>query len=200
MISLKPLLVFGLDIAMEVLSGVIALLVGFYAGRGYRLTGERLFLYLNISFLLMGVGLTVDGVAGIYGALMRARGIPPYGVLVAGELFMYACEAAAFIVLAALYTRWKPEVLPAALALGWYNPGLELLLVGLSLYVALQALSRVKIGEGKFVVAGFSLLAVSHLSFMASSLFILAYLLGHAAQLAGFTLFLAVVWEARRSR
>ena len=197
---MKALLVFGLDIAMEMLSGVIALLVGFYAGRGYRLTGEKLFLYLNISFLLMGVGLAVDGIASVYGALMMKKGASPYAVLAAGELFMYAAETAAFIVLAALYTRWKPEILPAALALGWYNPGLELLLVGLSLYVTLQAVSRAKIGESRFVVAGFSLLAVSHLSFMMSSLFIPAYLLGHAAQLAGFALFLAVVLEARRSR
>lgn len=42
-----------------------AMAVAFQAMKGYRLARERTLLYLNFSFLLLGAGLLVDGLANL---------------------------------------------------------------------------------------------------------------------------------------
>lgn len=48
---------------MEFIAFAIAIAVAFQALKGYRLAKERTLLYLNMSFILLGAGLFIDGLA-----------------------------------------------------------------------------------------------------------------------------------------
>lgn len=50
---------------MEFIAFAIAMAVAFQAMKGYRLARERTLLYLNFSFLLLGAGRLVDGLANL---------------------------------------------------------------------------------------------------------------------------------------
>ncbi len=66
-----PFWFFGFDSFMEFIAFAIAMAVAFQAMKGYTLSRERTLLYLNISFLLLGAGLLVDGLANLIVLLSR---------------------------------------------------------------------------------------------------------------------------------
>ena len=66
-----PIWFFGFDSLMEFIAFAIATAVALQAMKGYTLTRERTLLYLNISFLLLGAGLLVDGLANLVVLLSR---------------------------------------------------------------------------------------------------------------------------------
>jgi len=185
---------------MEFIASVIAIAVAYQAMKAYRLAKERTLLYLNLSFVLIGVGLLVDGLSNLIVLLARAQ----RGSLFIFNLgytinFLAQLVAYGLLVFAYLYqTRSMGQIALAALPIMFIerNAFTELILIFLLFYVATQTAMNYSVNKNVnalLVFGAFASLAVAHVFFL---LFILApvfYPLAYIAQLFGFLLLLAML-------
>ncbi len=201
-----PLWFFGFDSLMEFMGFAIAFAVAFQALKGYRLSNERTLLYLNLSFILIGAGLLVDGLANVILALARVPRaflfLYPFGYTInfIAQLFAYGLLVFAYI----QQTRnVSSQLLMAALPILFseYNAVTELILLFLLVYIATQTAVNYSINKSEtaFLVFGaFSSLAVAHLFFLLFALDQIFFALAHVAQLFGFLLLLAMLLRVNR--
>ena len=97
-----------LSSTLEVVEGLVAMLTCYLALRFYSLARERLFLALFTSFLILGLGLLIHGLAAGVVLLMAPRLRPSTFVLTLRSLALTLsiCEAFAYGLLAYSYTRY----------------------------------------------------------------------------------------------
>ena len=185
---------------MEFIAAVIAIAVAYQAMKAYGLSKERTLLYLNLSFVLIGAGLLVDGLSNL--VVLLARG--ERGSLLIFNLgytinFLAQLVAYGLLVFAYLYqTRSMGSVALAAVPIMFIerNAFTELILIFLLFYIATQTAMNYSVNKSVnalFVFGAFTTLAVAHIFFL---LFILApvfYPLAYLAQLFGFLLLLAML-------
>jgi len=192
---------FGFDSLMEFIAFVIAIAIANQALKGYRLSKEKTLLYLNISFVLIGAGLLVDGLSSLIVLLEGARRgflyafAVGYSIYFVAQLLAYGLLVYAYIYQARSVT--SPALLAAVPLLFFErNVVTELILIFLLVYIATQTginYSINKTTNSMLVFGAFVSLVVAHGFFLIFIVAPIFFPLAHIAQLLGFLLLLAML-------
>ncbi len=186
---------------MEFIAFTIAIAVAYQALKGYRLSKERTLLYLNLSFVLLGAGLLIEGLSNLVVVLARFhRGFLILAPI--GYTINFITQVLAYGVLIFTYVQQTRkigvEVAMAALPLLLFerNAFTELILIFLLAYIAIQTVINYSINKtttSLLVLGAFVSLVVSHMFFLLFTLVPLFFAFAHIAQLFGFLLLLAML-------
>lgn len=200
----------GVDIVMELVSSLIALVIAYYAAIGYKATLSRSLLHLNISFSLLGCGLLVDGLlTSLSIAILKSSQNEALMLFKSSIAILYVCEFIAFGLLLYSYLRMGLRGSLATFSLSslalmrGYIPVLEALLVIMLLLIFIQAISNAsssKTKESMLVSMAFLSLCLSHIFFMLIRIWIFSYIIAHLLQLLGFVFLLAMLLIVRSKR
>ena len=200
----------GFDATMEIISGIICLAIGYFSVKGYKTTSERTLLFLNISFSFLGVGLLMDGFLSIYVyylKIFRSRVLVSPIILGFGSWIFFFTEIFAYGLLAYTYASrtfgMTAGVLAVPIIFKDISPLVEIILIFLLAYLAYQSMVNYSIkrhSRSLLVLIGFTLLLLSHVLFLTSTSYSLAYVVAHLAQFAGFSSFLAMLTRVLYSR
>jgi hypothetical protein len=198
---------FGFDSLMEFIAFVIAIAVAYEALKGYRLAKERTLLYLNLSFVLLGAGLLIDGLASMLVLLSRFhRALLFLSGL--GYTIDFVAQLLAYGLLVFVYIQQTrsvgAQVAMAALPIVFFehNSVTELILLFLLAYIATQTAINYSINKSTnaFLVFGaFASLSIAHLFFLLYTLLPIFFPFAHIAQLFGFLLLLAMLLRVTQS-
>jgi hypothetical protein len=192
---------------MEFIGFAIAFAVAYQALKGYRLSKERTLLYLNFSFVLLGVGLLVDAFASLVVLIshfLRAL-LYLYNV---GYTISFVAQLIAYGILVVAYlqqTRGTPGQLAAigAVTVVFFerNAITELILLFLIVYITAQTAINYSLNKNTntlLVFGAFASLSLAHLFFLMFILIPIFFPLAHIAQLTGFLLLLAMLLRVNR--
>ena len=192
----------GFDSAMQLVDATIAFAIGYYALKGYRLVRERTLLFLHFSFVLIGVGLLVDGIVTI--PALAFRGLSP--IIAVSYLLRISVEIAAYALLLFAYVRHTrssiSETTLSAMVL-YYHPLPEIVVFFLVAYLAAQAAMNYSVKKERnslLVFIGFALLSVSHMFFILPPILRLFFVVAHVSQLLGFFALLTMLLRVARTR
>jgi len=186
---------------MEFVASVIALAVAYQAMKAYKLAKEHSLLYLNLSFVLIGTGLVVDGLANLIVVLARVQRGFLYFFSV-GYTINFLAQLVAYGLLVFAYLHQTRNVGPAVMAAALpvmfieRNAFTELILIFLLVYVATQTAMNYSVNKNVnalLVFGAFATLAIAHVFFLLFVLIPFFYPLAHVAQLFGFLLLLAML-------
>jgi hypothetical protein len=199
----------GFDSLMEFIAFAIALAVAYQALRGYKLSSEKTLLYLHFSFVLLGAGLLIDGLASIIVLFSR---------FYRGLLFLYAfgytinfvAQVVAYGILVVAYLRQTRNVsveMTAAVPLMSIlfferSAYAELVLIFLLVYLTAQMGINYNINRttnALLVFGAFASLALAHFFFLMFVLAAIFFPLAHIAQLFGFLLLLAMLLRVNQA-
>jgi len=186
---------------MEFIASIIAIAIANQALKGYNLSKEKTLLYLNISFVLIGAGLLVDGLTSLIVDLAGARPgfLYPFAV---GYSINFVAQVIAYGLLVYAYIHQARSVPgPAVLAAVPFlffrrNAVTELILVFLLAYIAIQTGTNYGVNKSKnalLVFAAFVSLSIAHVFFLIFTVAPIFYPFAHVAQLVGFLLLLAML-------
>ena len=186
---------------MEFIAFTIAIAVAYQALKGYRLSKERTLLFLNLSFVLLGAGLLIEGLSNFVVVLARFhRGFLILAPI--GYTINFITQVLAYGVLIFTYVQQTRkigvEVAMAAVPLLLFerNAFTELILIFLLAYIAIQTAINYSINKtttSLLVLGAFVSLVVSHMFFLLFTLVPLFFAFAHIAQLFGFLLLLAML-------
>jgi hypothetical protein len=196
---------------MEFIAFVIAIAIANQALKGYKLSKEKTLLYLNLSFVLIGAGLLVDGLASLIVFLVGVRHgfLYPFAV---GYTINFLAQAIAYGLLVYAYVHQARSVgesptaaLAAAVPSLFFarNAFTELILLFLLVYIATQTGINYSINKGTnslLVFGAFLALAISHVFFLIFTVAPVFYPFAHIAQLCGFLLLLAMLLRVNRPK
>ena len=193
---------------MEIIAFIIAMAVAYQAMKGYNLSKERTLLYLNLSFVLLGAGLLIEGLSNFLVVLARFhRGFLVLAPL--GYTINFITQVLAYGVLIFTYVQQTRkigvEVAMAAVPLLMFerNAFTELILIFLLAYIAIQTAINYSINKttvSLLVLGAFVSLVISHLFFLLFTLVPVFFAFAHTAQLFGFLLLLAMVLRVNHAR
>jgi len=184
---------------MEIVVAFIALAIGFYAIKCFKVTSERSFLYLDASFTLLAIGFLTDSLVTLYVRFVLEDIVKFRFLLSVGNWILFIAEIIAYGLLAYLYFRQAyaiaiPAVIPYVLR--EHNPIAEIVLIVLLSYVVLQSAKSYSFNKSDgalLVTIGFSLILASHVLFLLAIKWGLSYILAHIAQLLGFLCLLTML-------
>lgn len=186
---------------MEFIAFTIAIAVAYQALKGYRLSKERTLLFLNLSFVLLGAGLLIEGLSNLVVVLARFhRGFLILAPI--GYTINFITQVLAYGVLIFTYVQQTRkigvEVAMAAVPLLLFerNAFTELILIFLLAYIAIQTAINYSINKtttSLLVLGAFVSLVLSHMFFLLFTLVPLFFAFAHIAQLFGFLLLLAML-------
>lgn len=200
---------FGFGSIMEFVAFVIAIAIANQALKGYHLSKEKTLLYLNISFVLIGTGLLVDGLSTLIVLLAHARRVflALFGI---GYTINFLAQVVAYGLLVFAYIHQARSVgggpaLAAAMPILFFerNAVSELILIFLLVYIATQTGINYSINKGTnalLVFGAFASLAVAHGFFLIYTVAPIFFPFAQIAQLFGFILLLAMLLRVNRSR
>jgi hypothetical protein len=190
---------------MEFIAFVIAIAIANQALRGYKLSKEKTLLYLNLSFVLIGAGLLVDGLSSLIVFLAGARRgfLYPFAI---GYTINFLAQVIAYGLLVYAYIHQARSVSPTLLAAMPFlfferNAFTELILIFLLVYIATQTGINYSINKSTnsmLVFAAFMALSVAHIFFLIFTVAPIFYPFAHIAQLCGFLLLLAMLLRVNR--
>ena len=200
---------FGFGSVMEFIAFVIAIAIANQALRGYKLSKEKTLLYLNLSFVLIGAGLLVDGLSSLIVFLTGVRRgfLYPFAI---GYTINFLAQVIAYGLLVYAYIHQARSVsesptlaLVAAVPFLFFerNAFTELILLFLLVYIATQTGINYSINKGTnsmLVFGAFLALAISHVFFLIFTVAPVFYPFAHIAQLCGFLLLLAMLLRVNR--
>jgi hypothetical protein len=194
---------------MEFIAFTIAFAVAYQALKGYKLSKEKTLLYLHFSFVLLGAGLLIDGLASII--VLFAR-------FYRGLLFLYAfgytinfvAQVVAYGILVVAYlhqTRNVSVELAAAVPLMSVlfferSAYAELILIFLLVYITVQMGINYNINKTTntlLVFGAFASLALAHFFFLIFIVITIFFPLAHIAQLFGFLLLLGMLLRVNQA-
>ena len=188
---------------MEFIAFVIAIGIANQALKGYRLAKERTLLYLNISFVLIGAGLLVDGLSSLIVFLAGARRgflylfAVGYSINFLAQLVGYGLLVYAYIYQARSVN--STAVLAAVPFLFFErNAVTELILIFLLVYIATQTwinYSMNKNSNSMLVFGAFASLSIAHVFFLIFTVAPIFFPFAQVAQLFGFLLLLAMLFR-----
>lgn len=196
-----------LDLVFELISGIIALMVTYYASKAYRLTGQKRLSDLSTGFLVLSAGM-FGRVIGTWYFLIRE----PSNLIFAIVTIAYGFSRIMAYILFAISTRpsyFHKENQPIntleinllLLATFLVDPGLEVIAILALVVVVLQSILNYMSTRSKFaryVFIGFFLLLLSHIFMAQVAANAGLYLLSQAAQLLGFLSLLVMLIKAGR--
>ena len=193
---------FGFGSLMECIAFVIAIAVAYQALKAYKLSKEKTLLYLNLSFVLIGAGLLIDGLSSLIVLLVRLhRGfLYLFGV---GYTIYFLAQVVAYGLLVYAYARQARNLTATTEALAAVpilfferNAVTELILIFLLVYIAAQTGINYSINKNTnsmLVFGAFTSLTIAHVFFLLYTVKPLFYPFAHIAQLFGFLLLLAML-------
>ena len=199
----------GFDSLMEFIAFTIALAVAYQALKGYRLSREKTLLYLHFSFVLLGAGLLIDGLASIIVLFSRFyRGL--FFLYAFGYTINFVAQVVAYGILVIAYLRQTRNVsveLTAAIPLMSVlfferSAYAELILIFLLVYLTAQMGINYNINRttnALLVFGAFASLALAHFFFLMFVLAAIFFPLAHIAQLFGFLLLLAMLLRVNQA-
>ncbi len=202
-----PFWFFGFDSLMEFIAFAIAIAVAHQALKGYRLSKERTLLNLNLSFVLLGAGLLIDGLANLIVLLVRFHraflflSSLGYTINFIAQLFAYGILVLAYI----QQTRnVGTQLAVAAVPVLFFehNAVAELILIFLLVYIAVQTAINYSVNKSKnalLVFGAFASLSIAHLFFLLFTLRPIFFPFAHLAQLFGFLLLLAMLLRVNQA-
>lgn len=204
----SPFWFFGFDSLMEFIAFAIAMAVAFQAMKGYRLAKERTLLYLNLSFLLLGAGLLVDGLANVIVLLSKFHRNLLFLSRI-GYTIDFIAQLVAYVILVIVYfqqTRaWNSQLAAAALPLALLesNPFTELVLIFLLVYISGQSAINYNVSKttnSLLVFGAFTSLAIAHVFFLLFTIAPIFFPFAHISQLFGFLLLLGMLFKVNQTQ
>jgi len=198
---------FGFDSFMEFIAFVIAIGIANQALKGYHLSKERTLLYLNISFVLIGAGLLVDGLSSFIVFLAHARRafVFLFGV---GYTINFLAQLVAYGLLVFAYIHQARNVSGPALATAMpilffeRNAVSELILIFLLVYIATQTGINYSINKSTnslLVFGAFAALSLAHVFFLIFTVAPIFFPFAQITQLLGFLLLLVMLLRVNRT-
>ena len=198
-----------LDLLFEVISGIIALMVTYYATKAYRLTGQKKLSDLSTGFLVLSVGMFGRVIGTWYFFQLGEEGTGLIFSIVTIAYGMSRIMAYILFVISTRPTHTHTEqesqsmngISMMLLATFLVDPSLEIIAILVLIIVVLQAILNYMSTRSKFalyVLIGFFLLLLSHIWMVQVSTSAGYYLLSQAAQLLGFLSLLVMLIKAGR--
>jgi len=192
---------FGFGSMMEFIACVIAIAVAYQAMKAYKLAKEKTLLYLNLSFVLIGAGLLIDGLSSLIGLLVRHRGFlylfgVGYTINFLAQLFAYGLLVYAYVHQTRNLAATTEALAAVPILFFERNAVTELILIFLLVYIAIQTSINYSINKNTnsmLVFGAFTSLSIAHLFFLLYTVKPLFYPFAHIAQLFGFLLLLAML-------
>ncbi len=192
---------------MEFIAFAIAIAVAYQALKGYKLSKERTLLYLNLSFVLIGAGLLIDGLSSLIVLLARFRLLPltafGYTINFIAQLLAYGLLFFAYIQQTRNMSSQATMAAAAPVFFFGHNPVTELILIFLLVYIAVQTAINYGVNKSSsslLVFGAFASLTVAHLFFLVFTLAPVFFAFAHIAQLFGFLLLLAMLLRVNQGR
>jgi len=198
-----------LDLLFETIGGIIALMVAYYATKAFNLTGQKRLSDLSTGFLVLAAGL-FSHVGGTWYFFVRL-GIegeinPSLTRLIVLVTVAYHVLTMMAYILFVISTRRSvrtkhPEMVMLLALPVLIDINLEILTIIILLVVVLQAFMNYAIVRSRYalyVLTGFSMFLLSHLSLILAGDNVGTYLLSQAFQLLGFIAFLVMLYKAGR--
>ncbi|MHA2207157.1 MAG: hypothetical protein ACXAB6_10305 [Candidatus Thorarchaeota archaeon] len=191
-----------LDLILETVAAIIALMISHYANRGYRLSGQKRLSDLSTGFLVLSAAMFGRVIGTLYFfVLTGTEGAEiTMGVVIVIHGVMRMMAYVIFAVSTRRAVRGQEPALVLLLALPILtSPPLEIIAVVVLLVVVLQALMNylaVRNFYALYVLIGFSLLLFSHGLALFSQDNVGGYLLSQALQLLGLIAFLILLNKA----
>jgi hypothetical protein len=209
------------DAFFQLLTAFVALAVALYAMRGYRWVKEKILYNLFLAFLLLSVGLFINGVTLAYAYALSVPFTAPSGSLVFVDVgfwaYYFVSMLAYTLLIFAYINRLGEAAVTAAGGLvigGWgagggnggsslliAGPFMEFVLVILLIMVIVGQLAHLMVKRSRYsvmVTLSFLLLLGSHLLIMLSPLEDVMYVIGRVLELAGFVSIFGVLYGLRR--
>jgi ABC-type xylose transport system permease subunit len=195
-----------LDLLFETISGIIALMVTYYATKAYRLTGQKKLSDLSTGFLVLSAGM-FGRVIGTWYFLVREPSEVVFGIVTVAYGVSRIMAYIIFVVSTRPVHREPQEqdtvsISMLLMATFLVEPSLEVVAILVLVVVVLQAIINYMTTRSKFaryVLAGFVLILLSHIMMAQVSVAPGLYLLSQGAQLLGFLSFLVMLYQAGRN-
>jgi hypothetical protein len=198
-----------LDLLFESVSGIIALIIAYYATKAYNLTEQKRLSDLSTGFLVLSIGMFshVIGTWWFFVRLGIEGPVPEVATTVTVVTLTYHFLQIMAYVLFALSTRRGGGIKQPEMAMFMALPilidaDLELITVFVMLVVVLQALLNYATVRSRFalyVLSGFFLIFLSHIFLLTAGENVFRYLLSQTLQLLGFLTLLLMLYKVGRT-
>ena len=197
-----------LDLLFESISGIIAMIIAYYATKAYNLTEEKRLSDLSTGFLVLAIGMFshVIGTWWFFVRLGIEGPVPELETTITVVTLTYHFLQIMAYVLFAISTRRGGRIKQPEMAMLMALPilidaNLELITVFLMLVVVLQALLNYATVRSRFalyVLSGFFLIFLSHIFLLTAGENVVRYLISQALQLFGFLTLLLMLYKVGR--
>jgi thiol:disulfide interchange protein len=199
-----------LDLLFEAISGIIALMITYYATKAYRLTGQKKLSDLSTGFLVLSAGMFGRVVGTIY--FITQSGEVGSNLIISIVTIAYGMSRIMAYILFVISTRpakthFEQEfqnntgVSMLLMATFLVDTSLEVIAILVLVVVVLQAVLNYMSTRSKFaryVLVGFFLLLLSHILMAGAETSPGLYLLSQGTQLLGFLSMLVMLIQAGR--
>ncbi len=199
-----------LDLIFETISGIIALMVTYYATKAYRLTGQKKLSDLSTGFLVLSAGM-FGRVIGTWYFFIQS-GVEGSHLIISIVTIAYGVSRIMAYILFLISIRPShisdnqenqngSRISLLLLATFLVDPSLEIIAIMVLVVVVLQSiLNYLSTGSkfARYVLVGFILLLLSHIWMAQVATAPSLYLLSQGAQLLGFLSLLVMLIKAGR--
>jgi hypothetical protein len=207
--QLEAIPLIRLDLAFESISGIIALIIAYYATKAYNLTEQKRLADLSTGFLVLAIGMFSHvigtwyffvrlGIEGDVGPELRTT----MTIVTLAYHFLQIMAYALFVLSTRRGGRAEQPEMAMLMALPvLIDANLELITILVMLVVVVQALMNYATVRSRFalyVFAGFFLIFLNHLFLMTAEENVLRYLLSQGLQFLGFIALLLMVYKVGR--
>ena len=202
------LAIIRLDLVFESISGIIALIVTYYATKAYNLTGQKRLSDLSTGFLVLSAGMFGRVIGTWYFLIRFGTDFDAGGMVITIVTIAYGASRIMAYVLFVIATRpprrYPQDVMGGSMMLMatfLVDPNLEVIAIIVLVVVVLQTIVNYMSTRSKFaryVLIGFSLLLLSHILMAQVGDVPGFYLLSQGAQLLGFLSLLVLLVQAGR--
>jgi hypothetical protein len=211
---------------LNLLSGVVALLISYYAYKNNRLVGSILLRYISVGFLILGIGLflqagteTIIGLTAVQAAKVRGDELLAYLVYNALQLLAYGVFAwgyglsafsrgkspaavvpAVFATAASALTRRLLDVIVFILVVYVASQVGIVILLFVIVFQAVRVFSHSQSNLALMVLFGFALIFFGHLLMLGAivALDSTIFLVGNTIEFCGFlALLFFLIWSGR---
>ncbi|MGD9381937.1 MAG: hypothetical protein PVI03_05780 [Candidatus Thorarchaeota archaeon] len=197
-----------LDLLFESISGVIAMIIAFYATKAYNLTEQKRLSDLSTGFLVLSIGMFSHVIGTWYFYVRLGLEVPipelvtTMTVVTLTYHFLQIMAYVLFVVSTRRGGRFKQPEMAMLMALPiLIDVDLELITIFVMLVVVLQALLNYALVRNRFalyVLGGFFLIFLSHIFLITAEENVFRYLVSQALQLLGFLTLLLMVYKVGR--
>ncbi|MFW9805600.1 MAG: hypothetical protein ACFFFK_02575 [Candidatus Thorarchaeota archaeon] len=202
------LAIIRLDLVFESISGIIALIVTYYATKAYNLTGQKRLSDLSTGFLVLSAGMFGRVIGTWYFLIRFGTDFDAGGTVITIVTIAYGASRIMAYVLFVIATRpprrHPQDVIGGStmlMATFLVDPSLEVIAIIVLVVVVLQTIVNYMSTRSKFaryVLIGFFLLLLSHILMAQVGEVPGFYLLSQGAQLLGFLSLLVLLVQAGR--